>query len=71
MIFNGAGERVGNPFLVLPSFPGSVISTTALHRCFHVNRSGTGDSLLHCRSSVTFAAIIFRAQAVSLIAAAC
>jgi hypothetical protein len=58
-------------FLVFHAFHGSVISTAPSPGCIQTNRGGTGDSLLHFRSSFVFAPTILLAQSVSLIAAAC
>jgi hypothetical protein len=69
--FQGAVGRVENLLLVFHAFHGPVISTALLLGEFQRNRGGTGDSILHCRNSFTFAAPILRAHSVSLVAIAC
>jgi hypothetical protein len=73
--FQGTVEREGNPVLVFLAFHGPAISTApgwpALQRSRHRKRGGgRGDSILHDRSSLTLAALIFLANSVSLMAAA-
>jgi hypothetical protein len=68
--FQGAVGSVGNVGFVFHAFHGPVIST-AFWAGRHRKRGGTGDSILHRRSSCLRAVFIFRALSVSLIAVAC
>ena len=63
----GSGENLG---LVFHAFHGPGISTALRGAWPHWNLGGTGDSILHWRSSCALAAVIFRAEAVSLICSA-
>jgi hypothetical protein len=66
--FQGPVGSVGNRFLVFHTFHGPGISTALVW--LHRKRGGIGDSLLHRRKSLAFAAFIFSAHSVSLIAPA-
>ena len=59
------GGKGGKPACGFPGFPPSGISTGWLSP--QPKRGGTGDSLLHFRSNLVFAAPIFLAASVSLI----
>ena len=70
--FQGVVETGENLQLVFAVFHNPAISTALLGCCVcnYRIRDGPGDSILHTRSTLALAAPIFRANSVSLIAAA-
>ncbi len=68
-VFQGAVGRVENLRLVSQAFHRPGISTAPSRRT--QNRGGTGDSILHARSSFSLARFIRWAHSVSLIVWAC
>ena len=68
--FQGVGQTGENLLLVFPGLPNAAISTAPFpRRCSrHRMRGGQGDSILQARSIFAFAAPIFLANSVSLMA---